>query len=79
MVSHFLLSFCVTPAFTSFLTRVPGSGLSIGKRIVPLEVEKPLSSSLNARTIEAVGNKLQWSAKAANQATIPLYLNAGIP
>jgi hypothetical protein len=43
-----------------------GSGLSVGKWTVPLEVEKPLSSSLNSLITEAVGNRLQWSENAAN-------------
>jgi len=77
---RFLLSFCASRAFTSFLTSVAGSGLSVGKWMVPLDVEKPFSSSLNASITDAVGNKLQWSENAANHTSgRPLYLNAGIP
>ena len=75
---RFLLSFCATRAFTSFLTSAAGSGLSVGKWMVPLDVENPLSSFLNASTTEAVGDKLQWFEKAANHISTPLYLNAGI-
>ena len=52
--------------------------MSVGKWMVPLDVEKPLSSFLNASTTEAVGNKLQWFENAANHTSTPLYLNAGI-
>src|SRR2546422_6683918 len=45
---RFLLSFCATRAFTTFLISAVGSGLSVGKWMVPLDVEKPLSSFLNA-------------------------------
>ena len=75
---RFLLSTCATRAFTSFLTSAIGSGLSVGKWMVPLDVEKPFSSSLKASTTAAVGNKLQWLENAANHSSIPLYLNAGI-
>jgi hypothetical protein len=47
--------------------------------MVPLDVEKPLSSFLNASITDAVGNKLQWLENAANHTSHPLYLNAGIP
>src|ERR1035438_501502 len=76
--ARFLLSTCATRAFTSFLTSAIGSGLSIGKWMVPLEVEKPFSSSLKASTTAAVGNKLQWFENAANHTSTPLYLMAGI-
>src|SRR5207248_9901576 len=66
-------------AFTSFLTSAAGSGLSVGKWMVPLDVVKPLSSLLNASITDAVGNKLQWLEKAANHTSTPLCLNAGIP
>src|SRR3982074_959463 len=75
----FLLSICATRAFANFLTRAAGSGLSVGKWMVPLDVEKPLSSFLNASITDAVGNKLQWSENAANHTSTPLCLNAGIP
>ena len=75
---RFLLSFCATRAFTSLLTSAVGSGLSVGKWMVPLEVKKALSSFLNASITAAVGNKLQWSENAANHTSTPLYLNAGI-
>ncbi len=75
---RFLLSFCATRAFTSFLTSALGSGLSVGNWMVPLDVEKPLSSFLNAAITDAVGNKLQWFENAANHTSTPLYLNAGI-
>ena len=75
---RFLPSIAATRAFTSFLTRALGSGLSVGNWIVPLDVEKFLSSPLNASITEAVGNKLQWLGNAANHTNIPLYLNAGI-
>ena len=56
----FLLSFCATRAFTSFFTRVAGSGLSKGKRIVPLDVSYPLSSLWKASTTDPlIGKKLQ--------------------
>src|SRR3989442_3040942 len=71
---RFLLSICATRAFTSFLTSAVGNGLSVGKWMVPLDVEKPLSSFLNASTTEAVGNKLQWCENAANHTSTPLYL-----
>jgi hypothetical protein len=74
-----LLSFCATRAFTIFLTSAAGSGLSVGKWMVPLDVENPFSSFLYASITDAVGNKLQWSENAANQINGPLYLNAGIP
>jgi hypothetical protein len=35
-------------ALTILLISAPGVGLSSGKWMVPLEVEKPFSSSLNA-------------------------------
>ena len=75
---RFLLSLCVTRAFTNFLISAVGTGLSTGKWMVPLEVEKSLSSSLNASITEAVGNKLQWFENAANHTSTPLYWNAGI-
>src|SRR5207245_1364764 len=71
--------YCNTRGFTSFLASAVGSGLFVGKWMVPLDVEKPLSSFLNASTTEAVGNKLQCFEKAANHTSTPLYLNAGIP
>src|ERR1700691_5239253 len=47
--------------------------------MVPLEVEKSRSSSLNISMTEAVGNKLQWSENAANHTRTPdLILNAGM-
>ena len=76
---RFLLSFCATRAFTIFFTSAVGSGLSVGNWMVPLDVEKPLSSFLNASITDAVGNKLQWLENAANHTSHPLYLNAGIP
>lgn len=72
-------SFCATRAFTTFLISAVGNGLSNGKWMVPFDVEKPLSSFSNALITEAVGNKLQWSANAANHTRTPLCLNAGIP
>src|SRR5258708_38452380 len=75
----FLRSFCAMRAFTSFFTRAADRGLSTGKWMVPLDVEKPLSSFLNAAITEAVGNKLQWFENAANHTSGPLYLNVGIP
>src|SRR2546426_12678107 len=75
----FLAFDLATRAFTSFLTSASGSGLSVGKWMVPLDVAKPFSSFLNASITEAVGNKLQWFENAANHtSTLPLYLNAGI-
>jgi hypothetical protein len=76
---RFLLSFCATLAFTSFLISAIGTGLSMEKWMVPLDVDKPLSSFLNASITDAVGNKLQWFENAANQTSGPLYLNVGIP
>ena len=75
---RFLLSTCATRAFTSFLTSAVGNGLSVGKWMVPLDVEKPFSSFLKTSTTAAVGNKLQWLENAANHSSIPLYLTAGI-
>src|SRR5882762_9789190 len=49
-----------------------------GKWFVPLDVEKLLSSFLNFSITAAVGNKLQWSEKAANHTNIRLCLKAGI-
>src|SRR3989442_6432329 len=69
-----LLSFCATRAFTSFLISAVGSGLSVGKWMVPLDVEKPLSSFLNTSITDAVRNKLQWLENAANHTSTPLYL-----
>ena len=51
----------------------------MGKWMVPLDVEKPLRSFLNAAITEAVGNKLQWFENAANHTNTPLCVNAGIP
>jgi len=36
---RFLFSICATRAFTIFFTSAAGSGLSVGKWMVPLEVE----------------------------------------
>ena len=74
-----LLSFCATRAFTSFLMSAAGIGLSKGKWIVPLDVEKSLSSVLNASITDGVGNKLQCFENAAYDTSIPLYLNVGMP
>src|SRR5712692_1414702 len=74
----FLCSFCAIRAFTSFFTRAADRGLSTGKWIVPLDVEKPLSSFLNASITDEPGNKLQWFENAANHTSGPLYLNVGI-
>jgi len=76
---RYLLSFCATRAFTSLLTSAVGSGLFVGKWMVPLDVENPLSSFLNASITAAVGNKLQWSENAANHTSVRLCLKAGIP
>jgi hypothetical protein len=46
-------------ALTSRLTSLAESGLSTGKRIVPLDIDNPFSSSLSASTREAVGKRLQ--------------------
>src|SRR5258708_39596547 len=75
---RFLFSSCLTRAFTIFFISAVGSGLSTGKWMVPLEVEKPFSSSLNSAMTEAVGNRLQWSENAANHTRMFLRLNAGI-
>src|SRR5882762_8642152 len=75
---RFLLSFRATRAFTNFLMSVVGSGLFVGKWRVPLDVEKLLSSFLNFSITAAVGNKLQWSEKAANHTNTRLCLKAGI-
>src|SRR5580700_3656200 len=76
---RFFLSICATRSFTIFLTSAAGSGLSVGKWMVPLDVEKPFSSFLKAAITEAVGKKLQWFENAANHTSTPLCLNAGIP
>ncbi len=75
---RFLLSFWATRAFTNFLISAVGRDLFVGNWIVPLDVEKGLSSFLNFSIIAAVGNKLQWSEKAANHTSTPLCLKAGI-
>src|SRR6266481_132786 len=75
---RFLLSVCATRAFTNFLTSAMGRGLFVGNWMVPLDVEKGLSSFLNFSIIAAVGNKLQCSEKAANHTSTPLCLKAGI-
>src|SRR5882762_647661 len=75
----FLCSFCAIRTFTSFFTRAAERGLSTGKRIVPLDVWKSLSSFLNASITEALmGNKLQCFENAANPSSGPWYLNVGI-
>src|SRR5260370_24555240 len=76
---RFLLSFCATRAFTSFLTSAAGSGLSVGKWMVPLDFAKPLNSFLNSSITDAVGNKLQWFEHAANHTSGPFYFNSCIP
>jgi len=68
-----------TRAFTIVLIRGIGRGLSNRKWMVPLEVEKAFSWFLNLSMIAAVGNKLQWSEKAANHTSTFLVLKAGIP
>lgn len=78
---HYLLlplSFCTTRALTIFLINSTGMGLSVGKCTVPLDVEKPFSSSLNCSITAAVGNRLQWLENAAYQTSTFLCLNAGI-
>ena len=76
---HLQLAFtCATRAFTNLLTRVVGMGLSAGNWMVPLDWEKPFSSSLNASIIDAVGNRLQWLEKAAYQTKTLPRLIAGI-
>src|ERR1700688_3766306 len=74
-----LLAICATRICTIFLTSAAGSGLSVGKGMVPLDVEKPFSSFLKASITDAVGKKLQWFENAANHTSTPLCLNAGIP
>lgn len=76
---RFLPSVCATRNFTIFRTSVDGSGLSVGNWMVPLEMRKPLRSFLKASMTEAVGKRLQWFLKAANQTRTPLCLNAGTP
>ncbi len=76
---RFLFSTCATRAFTIFLISAVGSGWPVGNRMVPLDMEKPLSSFLNASITDAVGNKLQCFENPANHTSTPLYLNAGIP
>ena len=73
-----LRSLCATRAFTSLLISAIGRGLSVGKWMVPFDVEKLSSSFLNSSITKAVGNKLQWSENAANHTSTTLYLNAGI-
>ncbi len=55
----FLRSFSAIRAFTSFFRRVAGKGLFGAKRMVPFEVWKFLSSSLNSMVGPAPGNRLQ--------------------
>src|SRR5271163_865805 len=75
----FLRSFSLIRAFTSFFRRVAGRGLFGAKRMVPFEVWKFLSSFLNSMVGPEPGNRLQWFEKAAKLASIPLYLNVGMP
>ena len=75
----FLRSFSAILAFTSFFRRVAGRGLFGAKRMVPFDVWKFLSSFLNSMVGPAPGNRLQWSENAAKLASIPLYLNVGMP
>ena len=75
----FLLSFCFTRAFTSLLISAVGNGLSVENCMVPLDVTKPFSSSLNASITDAVGNKLQCFENAAYHTSTRLCLNARIP
>src|SRR2546426_6035087 len=75
----FLCSFSAIRAFTSFFTRAADRGLSTGKRTVPFEVWKPLSSFLNASITDGlITYKPQWFGNAANPSSGPLYLNVGI-
>src|SRR5882762_8807085 len=62
---RFLLSFWATRAFTNFLISAVGRDLFVGNWIVPLDVEKGLSSFLNFSIIAAVGNKLQFFFKGS--------------
>src|SRR6267378_5150990 len=72
----FLRWFSAMRALTSFFTRATGRGLSSGNWMVPLDVEKPLSSFLKASMTDEPGNKLQWFENAANHTSTLLYLNA---
>ncbi len=56
-----------------------GSGLLVGKWMVPLEVEKGFRWFLNLSIIAAVGKRLQWFEKAAYQTRMRFCLKAGIP
>src|SRR5690242_12947018 len=68
-----------TRALTTFLIKAMGRGLSRGKWMVPLEVEKFFSSCLKDSITDAVGNRLRWSEKAAYQTSTPLaVLKAGM-
>src|SRR5208283_3117569 len=56
-----LRSFSAIRAFTNLFTRAADGGLSTGKRMVPLDVWKFLSSFLNSFMADRLpGNKLQW-------------------
>ena len=76
---RFLPSISAIRVFTIFFTRLAGRGLSTGKRMVPLEIWKSLSSFLNASITDEPGKKLQWFENAANHTNGLLYLNVGIP
>ena len=77
--SPFFFSTWARRALTNFLMSVAGRGLFVGNWIVPLDVANPLSSFSNCSMTAAVGNTLQCFSNAANQISVPLYLNAGIP
>src|SRR5260370_32919003 len=72
---RFLLSFCATRAFTSFLTSAAGSGLSVGKWMVPFDLAKPFRSALDASLTGAAGNKLPRVENAADHTPGPLDFN----
>lgn len=58
-VGDFLLAAWATRAFTSFLMSAVGNGLSVGKWMVPLDLEKGFRWFLNFSMMAAVGNRLQ--------------------
>src|SRR6266851_17761 len=66
------------PRLHQFLNKRSRQWLVRGEVDFPLDVEKPLSSFLNASITDEPGNKLQCFENAANHTSTPLCLNAGI-
>jgi hypothetical protein len=73
----FVFAAWATRAFTILVISAVGSGLSMGKWMVPLDLEKGFRWFLNFSMIAAVGNRLQWFEKAAYQTRTRFCLKAG--